>query len=68
MYNEYAYSSSSITVVHLQYLQNFSYIYSIGIPDSHNYSCKPTKSNVFSQKVVTRHNCVSSKQPIKSLN
>ena len=44
MYNELAYSSSSITVVNLQYLQNFSYIYSIGIPDSHNYSCKPTKS------------------------
>ena len=26
------------------------------------------KSSVFSQKVVTRHNCVLSKQPIKSLN
>ena len=25
-------------------------------------------SSVFSQKVVTRHNCVLSKQPIKSLN
>ena len=26
------------------------------------------QSSVFSQKVVTRHNCVLSKQPIKSLN
>ena len=26
------------------------------------------KSHVFSQKVVTRHNSVLSKQPIKSLN
>ena len=25
-------------------------------------------ASVFSQKVVTRHNCVSSKQPIKRLN
>ena len=25
-------------------------------------------TSVFSQKVVTRHNCVLSKQPIKSLN
>ena len=26
------------------------------------------RSSVFSQKVATRHNCVLSKQPIKSLN
>ena len=32
------------------------------------FSAMPYITSVFSQKVVTRHNCVLSKQPIKSLN
>ena len=33
-----------------------------------HYKNTEDNTSVFSQKVITRHNCVLSKQPIKSLN
>ena len=36
--------------------------------NSYFHVCYGIDSGVFSQQVVTRHNCVLSKQPIKSLN